>query len=84
MCFLYFMETCKRLKCSALEFFEMAYVDTFKKFPPNLGDDYAQYLLHSVIPPYAIKYLDKIKANEGNVDDAHKQIDLPLSHASER
>lgn len=75
MCFLYFMETCKRLKCSALEFFEMAYLDTFKKFPPDLSSDYCQFLLHSVIPPYAKAYLKRIQENEG---DGCMQRELPL------
>lgn len=76
MTILYFHAVLRDKKCSALEFFELAYIAEIKKFPPNLGDDYAQYLMHSIIPPYALAFLKKIQAKEG---DGCLQVPLPLA-----
>jgi len=66
MTLLYFHATLRDRKCSALEFFEVAYLSEVKKYPPNLGDDYAQYLMHGVLPPYALAFLKKIQEKEGD------------------
>jgi hypothetical protein len=75
MTLLYFHAKLRELHCSALEFFEVAYITEVKKWPPSLADDYAQYLMHSIIPPYAIAYLKKLQEREG---DSCLQLTLPL------
>lgn len=48
---------------SAHEFFQLAYQWKFNKIM-DLHDDFAQYLLHSVIPLYAREYIKHLQENE--------------------
>lgn len=64
---LYFLRKCNSLRLSVLEYFEVAYMATFGKPHPNVGDDYAQYRLHSVLPGYVVSYLKKQQEAENEV-----------------
>jgi hypothetical protein len=60
---LFFMNECKTLKLSALEYFELAYLATFGRRHPNVGLDYAVYLTNSKLPQYVLTYIqNKTKA----------------------
>lgn len=54
---LYFMNDCRDLRLSALEYFEIAYQAAFNKPHPNPGLDYAAYLQHSELPVYVIRFI---------------------------
>lgn len=79
MCLFYFQTVCRNQELSALEFFELAYIAEKKRFPQNLGDAYAQFLMHSVLPDYVLSFLKKLQENEEG-----EQLELPLAQVSER
>jgi hypothetical protein len=54
---LYFMNECKTLRLSALEYFSLAYQAVFKKPHPNPGYDVTQYNLHSQLPNYVVAFI---------------------------
>jgi hypothetical protein len=65
---LYFMNDCKELRLSARDYFAMAYQNIFGKPHPNVGADYANYLLHSELPVYVQRY---IKERENAANQVH-------------
>lgn len=61
---LYFHNDCSRLRLSALEYFEIAYMRRFNKAHPNPGADYQAYLLRSELPPYVVAFVkEKMECN---------------------
>jgi hypothetical protein len=65
---LFFHNDCKELRLSALEYFSRAYMAVFNKPHPNVGADYANYLLHSELPVYVQRY---IKERENAANQMH-------------
>ena len=61
---LYFTNECQRLKLSALEYFELAYMAVIGKQHPNVGLDYAPYLLNGTLPVYIETYIKRSQALE--------------------
>ena len=60
---LYLYQKLKELRISAHEFFQIAYMAKFNKLM-DLNDDFAQYLLHGVLPKYVVEYLKHLQENE--------------------
>jgi len=54
---LYFVNDCKELRLSALEYFELAYFSMFGKAHPNVAVDYAEYLQNSTLPIYVQNFI---------------------------
>lgn len=68
---LYFHQKLRELQISAHEFFQLAYMAKFNKLM-DLNDDYAQYLLHGILPKYAVEYLKQLQENERARDLVHQ------------
>jgi hypothetical protein len=60
---LYFVNDCKELRLSALEYFEMAYMAMFGKAHPSVAVDYAEYLQNSTIPVYVQNFIRQKEAS---------------------
>jgi hypothetical protein len=62
---LYMKDKLERLGMTYHQFFEVAYQWRFNPGQlPSLHDDYAQFLLHSVIPKYVVDYLKHLQRSE--------------------
>lgn len=76
---LYFNAKLTALRLTAHEFFHIAHVAMFKR-DAQLEDDYAQFLLHGVLPKYVVNYLKEIQQSElhemqkGSTPDANGSL----------
>lgn len=61
---LYFQAKISELRLTYHEFFETAYQWRFGRLV-MLDDDYAQFLLHSVLPKYVVEFLQHLQESEG-------------------
>jgi len=61
---LYFVSECQRLRLSALEYFDLAYMAVFNTRHPNVGLDYAPYLLNGTLPVYVQTYVKRSQSLE--------------------
>lgn len=68
---LYLYRKLDELRISAHEFFQLAYMAKFNKLM-DLNDDFAQYLLHGVLPRYVVEYLKHLQENEHARDLVHQ------------
>lgn len=62
---LYLRAKVEELGVSYLQFFETAFFWRFERHS-SLNDDYCQFLLHGVIPKYAVEFLKHIQQKESS------------------
>lgn len=60
---LYFNAKLEALRLTPHEFFHIAHVALFNR-DAQLEDDFAQYLMHGVLPKYVVNYLKRMQQHE--------------------
>lgn len=60
---LYFRAKLEELRLTPHEFFHISHQAIFNR-DAQLEDDYAQWLMHSVLPKYVVTYLKRIQERE--------------------